>query len=123
MFGYIYKQRIKIKNFLVDFDRHSRGTIHAEQFKSAIHGMVRQRSGPMHQRIICPSPRGHPLIRRLAFFPPQARIPLIPSQLDELTALYAEPDGRVNYRCLCALQHQDVAKRCSSTGTAAVTGN
>lgn len=47
VFGHIYKNRIKIKNFFVDFDRHMRGIITAEQFKSAIHGMVRDCSTPV----------------------------------------------------------------------------
>lgn len=70
VFGLIYKNRIKIKNFFVDFDRHQRGIITEAQFKSAIHGL--------------------------------AGIPLLPTQLDELAAHYAEPDGRTNYRQFCA---------------------
>lgn len=40
VFGYIYKNRLKIKNFFIDFDRHMRGIIPADQFKSALHGMA-----------------------------------------------------------------------------------
>ena len=36
----VYKNRIKVKNFFLDYDRHLRGVISDTQFKAALHGMV-----------------------------------------------------------------------------------
>jgi len=36
----VYKNRIKVKNFFLDFDRHLRGIVSDTQFKAALHGMA-----------------------------------------------------------------------------------
>jgi hypothetical protein len=36
----VYKNRIKVKNFFLDFDRHLRGIVSDTQFKAVLHGMA-----------------------------------------------------------------------------------